>query len=168
VNSGRPGIRSWDEIQADRQDTYETAVVRQIAKKLHLTPRQVESADPTGEGQLTVEALVAATNFPVWLVPRHLGKLDNLEEQLEKRITKTVLWRTFQEALDDLPDEYLTLRMVAVIFKWPKHGKYFVFHNFLRSDLGNRGRWYRVGKGRELFFLEQLDDFIESIGLDDR
>jgi hypothetical protein len=164
MSDGRPGIRSWDEIVEERQDRYEEAVVRQIAKKLHITPSQVAQADPTGEGQLTVEALVTATSFPVWLAPRHLGKLDSLEEGLEKRITKTPVWSAFQDALDDLPDEYLEDRMIAVIFKWPRHGKYFVFHNMDTGVLGSRGRYYRIGKDRKLHFLEQLDDFLESLG----
>jgi len=158
------GFPSWEEMAEQRQDRYEDAVVRQIAKKLHIPARQLAAADPTGEGQPTVEALVAATNFPVWLAARHLGKLKNLDDDLEERITKSEIWEAYQEALMDVPDEYVESRLVALVFKWPRHGAYFVFHNFSSGTLGRRGRYYRIGKDKQLFFLEQLDDFLESLG----
>jgi hypothetical protein len=154
---------TWEEIAADKQDTYETAVVRHIANKIGQPIAGIKAADPAGEGGLTMEALHECVGLPVWLAARRIEKLDNLELDLEKRPTKTKVWQEFQDIFDDLPEEFHETQRVGLIFWWPRHGKYFILHNRSYEDaFGKWGRFLRL-EG-ELHILEKLDFFLEALG----
>jgi len=158
------------EREVTKQSAYEASVVQAILTKTEApaSAAKVRSAGPDSEdqmaGRLTMLGLIRTTGFPIWLLPKKIRWNPQLDDDLERRLSKTEVWAGFREALDDFPDELPYTGVAGVVFPWIHRGKFKVFHNRVPPELGRCGRFYRVGRERKLHFLEDLGDFLLTLG----
>jgi len=159
---------SWEEIEAGRQVNYEDSVARRLLTTSGLRERihgfQGDREDINT--LLSLSEVVTAIGFPVWLQSAKLPYLDTLDIDLEKRATKTPVFKAFAEAYDSIPEYFSGSPAVGVVFSWPNRGQFKIFHDAPRAaeSLGKCGRFLRIGKDKRLHYLEDFDDFIRSFG----
>jgi hypothetical protein len=161
-------LPTWEEIEADKQWTYEQVVVKYIIAKLGRPDLQkaIEGAAlvPAEDMQpLTFYNLMQVCNFPMWLGTKKIKALDDLDLQLYHRYTKTDVWRAFLDVLDDVPPEFEG-RPVGLVFNWPAKAKYMLLHNSARHPVRGYFQGFFAGPPQVLHYIEDLDNFILGLG----
>jgi hypothetical protein len=168
-------LPSWEEIEADKQWTYEQVVVKYIINKIGRPDLQkaIEGAAlvPAEDTQpLTFYNLMQVCNFPMWLGTKKLGihpclkcGQTDLESQIYHRYTTTALWKAFLDVVHDVPPEFEG-RPVGMVFNWPTKAKYMLLHNSARHPVRGHFQGFFAGPQQILHHIEDLDNFIFGLG----
>lgn len=150
------------DIQQGRDGTYEEAVVTFILQK---TGQAARAADVRAQGRddkLSIENLILATNFPIWLGAKRIRDNPAMDSILDKKLEKSAVWRAFFAVTEDVPDT-VAAEHWALVFPWKGHSKFMCFHNFVgHYPSGAAWRHYHVD-GHQ-YFLEYFEDFLKSLG----
>lgn len=165
---------TWDEILEDRRENYEEGVVQAILKYAEIPGRHKEikawaqeytpDQNPKVKVPMSLEALRAVTGFPFQLVAKRYAHLEQLERDLEERPTKTQPFLDLAELIDQYGEEE-GVPAVGVVFRWPGRSMYYILHN--RPGWPSRapaGRFWRLGRGHEAYWLQRLDHFMMDVG----
>lgn len=141
----------WAQVEQAIQQGYREAVAAYITRWF----RRRGVPLPT-EG---VDLGVLGRRWGVTFVTQKLPYLHKLEQQLMQRFTKTAIFRAFREAA-----ELGTQPVTALVFSWPKYGKFFVLHD-LQSwpECAKTGRFWRLGSNQRLVWLQPLAEFLEEL-----
>ena len=158
-------LPSWEDIQDSRAWTYEESVVKEILNKTGMGARQLEVRDRTDSRRLTIEALIDTVGFPLYLRARNFSAsaVYELGRMLRTRPTTTAVWKEHLALFDHIPPEYGVAGVAGLVFPCPGYGRFTVFHNREPAELGKNGQFLRVGRDRELYFLESLDSVLEAL-----
>jgi len=163
-------LKSRADRDLDAQVTYEQAAVMAILRKTGLGHKEQGLRDSHPAGHLTLAILTEELNFPMWLVAKKLPAADTLAlfVAMTKKPEKTKLWREFTAIFEDIPPPFSDIGVAGLVFQLGSFSKFMVFHNREPSELGNRGWFFRAGDDRRLYFLEQLTDLLDGLGLPDQ
>ena len=158
-----PFVPAYDEIIADKEETYENALVKQLLKLTGRLPEQRKLLGQTAD-QLQFYAFAQHIGFPMWLEHRQVKADADSFYQLFGAITKSAIYQTYLSVRENTPVEYADLH-AGLVFRWTGWAKFIVFHDRppLRSSGGGQARFW-LGKGKQVFVLERLEDLILELG----
>jgi hypothetical protein len=151
---------SASEIQAKQAEAYEEAVVRHIIGRIGMGSRAAEVTD-SADGKYTCVGLMRAIAPPFLLAAFKLKHNPKLDAMLDKRFARSVLFKRYNTAFDDIVELAHGCAPRLLVFPWRGHSRFMVLHNSVDGAC-HRGRYYRVDGVK--YYIEYLDDILDELG----
>lgn len=166
-----PGADWWlnatrEEIEARWVISYQSGAVKRILKQINRNDLYTKWRNE-GKGTDTEAKfawLVEEFQFPIWLVPRKVKRLDNLVRELMARPSRSAVYEAYREVCEEVPANTMGCPARGIIFNWPHHDMYSVFHDLQDQPLGGHGWYFHSKRDGKRYTLQPLKAVIRGLG----